>query len=251
VDADIRAPVFGRLDVPILIGAFNKLMVRVAARSGDGILGHGLFNDRWWGEVIEPELARGAAWAGRDPSALRRWGWLITAIDDGDPDRAIRDAKLQIAFYLTVRTYDSLVELHGWQGQVEAIRKTFRSDRPDTIADHVTDEMLWAIAAWVTAVRPPRWSRRVIGCLKPSSLRRRASWWGGAARRHTTKPRSRSPQTSPDETVSDLGTAARAGRGRPAPLHVHLHCDPMLPAPQPRCFAPAPARTRHRPATRV
>ena len=27
IDADIRAPVFGRLDVPILIGAFNKIMV--------------------------------------------------------------------------------------------------------------------------------------------------------------------------------------------------------------------------------
>ena len=146
VDADIRAPVFGRLDVPILIGAFNKIMVRVAGRSADGVLGHGLFTDRWWEEVIDPELARGAAPAGRDSSALRRWGWLITAIDDEDPDRAIREAKLQIAFYLTVRTYDSLVALHGWRDSVEAIRKAFRSDRPETIADHVTDEMLWAIA---------------------------------------------------------------------------------------------------------
>jgi alkanesulfonate monooxygenase SsuD/methylene tetrahydromethanopterin reductase-like flavin-dependent oxidoreductase (luciferase family) len=146
VDADIRAPVFGRLDVPILIGAFNKIMVRVAGRSADGVLGHGLFTDRWWQEVIDPELARGAAPAGRDPATLHRWGWLITAIDDKDPDRAIREAKLQIAFYLTVRTYDPLVELHGWQDSVEAIRKVFRSDRPETIADHVTDEMLWAIA---------------------------------------------------------------------------------------------------------
>ena len=146
VDADIRAPVFGRLDVPILIGAFNKIMVRVAGRSGDGVLGHGLFTDMWWDEVIDPGLARGAASVGRDPSTLRRWGWLITAIDDEDPDRAIREAKLQIGFYLTVRTYDSLVALHGWQDPVDAIRKAFRSGRPDTIADHVTDEMLWAIA---------------------------------------------------------------------------------------------------------
>lgn len=146
VDADIRAPVFGRLDVPILIGAFNKIMVRVAGRSADGVLGHGLFTDRWWEEVIDPELARGAASAGRDTSALHRWGWLITAIDDEYPDRAIREAKLQIAFYLTVRTYDSLVALHGWQDRVEAIRKAFRSGPPESIADHVTEEMVWAIA---------------------------------------------------------------------------------------------------------
>jgi 5,10-methylenetetrahydromethanopterin reductase len=146
IDADIRAPVLGRLDVPILIGAFNKMMVRTAGRVADGILGHGIFTDRWWDEVIDPELATGASSSSRDSATLRRWGWVITAIDDADPERAIRDARLQIAFYLTVRTYDSLVSLHGWQDQVAAIRAAFRSSRPETIAEHVTDDMLWSIA---------------------------------------------------------------------------------------------------------
>lgn len=146
IEADIRAPVLGRLDVPVLIGAFNKIMLRTAGRTADGVLGHGIFTDRWWGEVVDPELARGAASSGRDAAALHRWGWLITAIDDTDPQRAAREARLQIAFYLTVRTYDSLVELHGWQDQVAAIRAAFRGGRPDTIAEHVTDDMLWAIA---------------------------------------------------------------------------------------------------------
>lgn len=146
IDADIRAPVFGRLEVPILVGAFNKIMVRTAGRVADGILGHGVFTDRWWAELVEPELAGGAETSGRDVASLRRWGWLITAIDDEDPQRAIREARLQIAFYLTVRTYDSLVELHGWQDEVAAIRTAFRSGRPDTIADYVSDEMLWSIA---------------------------------------------------------------------------------------------------------
>jgi alkanesulfonate monooxygenase SsuD/methylene tetrahydromethanopterin reductase-like flavin-dependent oxidoreductase (luciferase family) len=146
IDADIRAPVLGRLDVPILIGAFNKIMVRTAGRVADGVLGHGLFTDRWWSEVIEPELHRGATSAGRESVEMRRWGWLITAIDDDDPERAVREAKLQVAFYLTVRTYDSLVELHGWQDEVDAIRTAFRSGRPETIADHVSDDMLWSIA---------------------------------------------------------------------------------------------------------
>jgi 5,10-methylenetetrahydromethanopterin reductase len=146
IDADIRAPVLGRIDVPILVGAFNKIMVRTAGRVADGVLGHGLFTDRWWTELVDPALAAGAETVGRDAGELRRWGWLITAIDDDDPARAIRDAKLQIAFYLTVRTYDSLVDLHGWQDEVAAIRTAFRSSRPDAIADHVTDDMLWSIA---------------------------------------------------------------------------------------------------------
>jgi 5,10-methylenetetrahydromethanopterin reductase len=146
IDADIRAPIFGRLDVPILIGAFNRIMLRTAGRSADGVLGHGVFTDRWWNEVVDPELESGAVQSGRDPSTLHRWGWVITAIDDADPQRAIADAKLQIAFYLTVKTYDSLVELHGWQDEVAAIRSTFRSANPRAMADHVSDDMLNSIA---------------------------------------------------------------------------------------------------------
>lgn len=146
IDADIRAPVLGRLEVPILVGAFNKIMLRTVGRVADGVLGHGLFTDRWWTELVEPELARGAESTGRNAADLLRWGWLITAIDDDDPPRAVRDARMQIAFYLTVKTYDSLVEMHGWQDQVAAIRRAFRSGQPDTIADHVTDDMLWSIA---------------------------------------------------------------------------------------------------------
>src|ERR1700744_1007114 len=90
IDADIRAPVLGRLDVPILIGAFNKIMVRTVGSTADGVLGPGLFSDRWGTELVEPELARGAESSGRDPAELRRWGWLITAIVNNDPARAFR-----------------------------------------------------------------------------------------------------------------------------------------------------------------
>jgi hypothetical protein len=121
-------------------------MVRTVGRTADGVLGHGLFTDRWWTELVEPELARGAESRGRNPDELKRWGWLITAIDIDDPARAIRDARLQIAFYLTVKTYDSLVELHGWRDEVARIRAAFRSGQPETIAEHVTDDMLWSIA---------------------------------------------------------------------------------------------------------
>jgi 5,10-methylenetetrahydromethanopterin reductase len=150
IDADIRAPIFGRLDVPILIGAFNRRMLRTVGKAADGVLGHGVFTDRWWNEVVGPELAEGAAAAGRDPAVLRRWGWLITAIDDEDPARARLDAQRQIAFYLTVKTYDTLVELHGWQEETARIRQTFRAGDTDGMAAAVTDEMLDAIALYGT-----------------------------------------------------------------------------------------------------
>ena len=74
-------------------------------------------------------------------------GGFITAIDDADPARAVREARQQIAFYLTVRTYDSLVDLHGsHHDQVAAIRAAFRAGDMEALPDHVSDEMLWAIA---------------------------------------------------------------------------------------------------------
>lgn len=145
VDADVRAPVLGRVDVPILIGAFNRRMVRTVGRTADGILGHSLFTDQWWTEVVEPELHRGAHEAGRDASALRRWGWVTVAIDDADPARAIRDAKRQIAFYCSVKTYNSLFDLHGWGEQVEMIRSAFNHHDPN-IDTYVPDEMVWSMA---------------------------------------------------------------------------------------------------------
>lgn len=146
IDADVRAPVFGKLEIPILIGAFNRGMLRVAGRTADGVLGHGLFTDRWWEEAVLPETTEAAATAGRDPAALLRWGWMITAIDDEDPSRARDDARRQVAFYLTVRTYDPFLILHGWEDEVAEIRTAFRSGAIDDMIAAVSDEMLDAIA---------------------------------------------------------------------------------------------------------
>ena len=142
IDADVRAPVLGRLEVPILLGAFNSKMAGVGGRVADGVIGHGLFTTRWWDEVVRPSVAAGAAEADRSESLEH--GWVITAIDDAAPERAIHDARLMVAFYLTVKTYDPYVEFHGWQQPVEVLRAAFRSGDMKAMAAAVTDEMLQA-----------------------------------------------------------------------------------------------------------
>lgn len=151
IKAAIRAPVMGPIEVPILIGAFNHGMLGVVGRVADGIVGHGLFTDRYWDERILPRLDESARKAGRDPDRLERWGWLITSIDDEDPKRAELDARRMVAFYLTVKTYDSLVELHGWEEPVAAIRSAFAKGDTDGMAEAVTEEMLDAITIFGTS----------------------------------------------------------------------------------------------------
>jgi alkanesulfonate monooxygenase SsuD/methylene tetrahydromethanopterin reductase-like flavin-dependent oxidoreductase (luciferase family) len=143
VDADIRAPVLGRLEIPLLVAAFNKGMAEVSGQVADGLIGHGLFTRRWWDDVVRPAAARGR---GDRPGKAREVGWLITAVNDDDPDRAREDARRMIAFYLTVKTYDPYVEHHQWWHEVDRIRNAFHARDPVAMANAVTDEMLDAIA---------------------------------------------------------------------------------------------------------
>jgi 5,10-methylenetetrahydromethanopterin reductase len=145
IEADVRAPVLGRLDVPILLAGFNKRMAAAAGRVADGIVGHGLFTTSWWNDVVRPSLIVGAQAAGRTGPVLEH-GWVITAVSDEDPARAELDARRMIAFYLTVRTYDPMVTHHGWEEPVAAIRAAFRKGDTNGMAAAVTGEMLAAIA---------------------------------------------------------------------------------------------------------
>ena len=145
VDADVRAPVLGRIEVPVLLAGFNRRMAAAAGRTADGVIGHGLFTRGWWDDVVRPALERGAAQSERAARPLEH-GWIITAVNDSDPERAAADARRMIAFYLTVKTYDPYVAHHGWEQPVEAIREAFRTGDTDGMAKAVTDEMLDEIA---------------------------------------------------------------------------------------------------------
>jgi len=145
IDANVQAPVLGRLDIPVLIAGFNKGMAAAAGRVADGVIGHGLFTDRWWDEVVRPALATGAAESANSARPLEH-GWVMTAIDDQAPERAVADVRRMIAFYLTVKTYDPYVEFHGWEGPTEKLRDAFRRGDTDAMGAAVTDEMVEKIA---------------------------------------------------------------------------------------------------------
>ncbi|WP_123666741.1 LLM class flavin-dependent oxidoreductase [Actinocorallia herbida] len=147
IDATVGAPVLGRIDAPVLLAGFNKGMAAAAARVSDGVIGHGLFTRTWWDDVVRPALEKGAAEAEHDRAPLEH-GWVITAIDDADPERAAEDARRMIAFYLTVKTYDPYVEHHGWTAQVAEIREAFARRDFAAMGRAVTDDMLDAVAVY-------------------------------------------------------------------------------------------------------
>ncbi|WP_284742424.1 LLM class flavin-dependent oxidoreductase [Amycolatopsis sp. RTGN1] len=184
IDADVRAPVLGRLEIPVLLAAFNRQMAVTAARVSDGVIGHGLFTESWWTDVVRPAVTAGSADRGEPPL---EHGWIITAVDDAAPERAIADARRMIAFYLTVKTYDPFVAHHGWEVPVARLREAFRKGDTDGMAAAVPDEMLTAIAvcgttadARKTLARRAKSLPRDVGYFAPPSFlvshKRRAAY---------------------------------------------------------------------------
>ena len=67
--------------------------------------------------------------------------WVIVAVSD-DAEQAREDAKRQIAFHATVRTYDRILGLHGFDAVAAQIRELWRSFDLAGMTALVTDEML-------------------------------------------------------------------------------------------------------------
>jgi probable F420-dependent oxidoreductase len=128
-----------REDIPVYVAAVNEGMTRTAGAVADGVVAHPMATPRYIEEVMRPALAEGAEAGGRAPAAMA--DWVIVAASD-DADQAREDAKRQIAFHATVRTYDRILELHGYDAVAAQIRELWRSFDLAGMTALVPDEML-------------------------------------------------------------------------------------------------------------
>lgn len=131
--------------IPVYVAGVNTGMIGVAGEVADGLVGHPLYSRRYLGEVVRPALARGEAKAVRPPGSARIAGYVIAAVA-ADREQARREAKQQIAFYSTVRTYDPILDLHGWEEPKQRIRAAFHQRDWAAMRDAVTEEMVDEIA---------------------------------------------------------------------------------------------------------
>jgi probable F420-dependent oxidoreductase len=131
--------------IPIYVAAVQKGMLRIAGEVADGLVGHPLYSRKYLREFIKPNLEIGAKRAGRSLKDLDISTLLITAVSP-DRQQAIQDAKNQIAFYASVKSYEGILNLHGWEQQKLAIWEHFRTFNLPKMAEAVTDDMVEQIA---------------------------------------------------------------------------------------------------------
>jgi len=134
-----------RSEIPIYLAAVNEGMARTAGAVADGVVGHPMATVRYIDEVMRPAIADGADAEGRAADAVAIADWLLVAPSD-DADQAREDAKRQIAFHATVRTYDRILDLHGFTETAARIRELWRSFDLAGMTALVTDEMLDTMA---------------------------------------------------------------------------------------------------------
>ena len=127
--------------VPLWGSGINATMLRIAARSCDGVAVHPLgAHLRYLDAVVLPAMAQGGAAAGRAPKLAL---WRMTAVDE-DGDRARDRARRSLAFYFSTPSYAAAADETGWGAVAAEIRDTFRERGSDwdAISRLVPDEMI-------------------------------------------------------------------------------------------------------------
>jgi probable F420-dependent oxidoreductase len=133
-----------RPDQPIYTAGVNPRMIEAAGRVADGLVGHPLFTAEYVEQVARPALAKGAEHAGRD-ERIPIAGYVTCSVGD-DRDAARMAGRAIVAFNSTVKTYEVVHRLHGFEPHVERIREAWRGGDFGAMAAAVPDEMLDTIA---------------------------------------------------------------------------------------------------------
>lgn len=132
-------------EVPILVGALGPRMLRLAGELADGVV-LWLSSPSHIREIVLPNLAIGAARAGRDVSELHVFACLFAA---PGPDRAsARDAiRRQMFAYLQLPFYRDMLIASGFGGDIEAFDAGVAAqDLPQALGG-LSDAMIDEIAA--------------------------------------------------------------------------------------------------------
>ena len=129
---------------PVYISAINPYNCRVAGEVCDGLVVHPLTSPKYLKEVIIPNVARGAARAGRDLAdvKLSGGGFIVAGPNKRSLAERIDTVRRRIAFYASTRTYFPILEAHGFQEVGHRLHEMSLQGEWDRMAGLVTEEMM-------------------------------------------------------------------------------------------------------------
>ena len=111
-------------NIPIYMAAVQEGMLRAAGDVADGVLGFPMWSLDWVKEVVIPNISKGLNRSGRTRKDIEIRASVTVAITK-DKKQGYRDSRGTPGFYTTVRTYQPLVNWHGYAKEATQIREAF------------------------------------------------------------------------------------------------------------------------------
>ena len=128
----------------VWISAINPYNCRVAGEVCDGLAVHRLSSPKYLQEVMIPNVAKGAAKAGRDLKDIKLsgGGFIVAGPDKRRLGEQIEAVRKRIAFYASTRTYFPILEAHGLQEVGQRLHEMSLKGEWDRMAALVSDDIL-------------------------------------------------------------------------------------------------------------
>lgn len=138
---------------PVLLAAVGPRMTGVAAEVADGLIVHGFTTQRYLREVTWPLIDAGLASSGRRRKqfTVSYPGLVATGETDKEMADAIAAVRGQLAFYASTPAYRPVLDLHGWGGLQEELRRLSARAEWAAMSSLIDDAVLRAFAV----VAPP------------------------------------------------------------------------------------------------
>ena len=135
--------------IPIYLAAINKNMCQLAGEIADGHLPGDPITDKWFSEVMLPNLEQGAKKAGRtlNDLDLGSYGFIGCATTEAGLERVRQGLKERVALYASTPEYEKILEMHGWKNiDLSLFIDMARKNQWKQMGQLVTDDMLDAYA---------------------------------------------------------------------------------------------------------
>jgi probable F420-dependent oxidoreductase len=102
--------------VPIYVAGVNPYMCRLAGELGDGFHAHPFHSTKYLRDTVLPQVEEGARKAGRNRRDVVITSSVFAIMGDSkkEIEKVREEARRQIAFYASTRTYKPVLDAHGW-----------------------------------------------------------------------------------------------------------------------------------------
>jgi probable F420-dependent oxidoreductase len=146
-----------RTRIPIWIAALRAALVRLAAETGDGLIGHPMWSIEWALDEMRPvfEEALGKVGRPRGTVEVNLWPWAAPNPNEAE---AIDDARPTMAFYGGVKQYEPFFEAHGFGDVARKLQAGVGRGDYAGVAHLVPDDMVRTFVA----IGPPEKVRERI-----------------------------------------------------------------------------------------